>query len=304
MIKRNLIKRNLIKRNLIKRNLINIKDNPDFIKGINNIKDNPFMSNIRKKYFLENYNNLWINTESNTTIYLFLPTSNLNYKWKNLIKLLFWRINFMRKLFNNYKPLEIWIYPGKQKKCLRDSINNPITVDNINSGSTTTYNNNDNGIICLWRKEEILKVLLHELIHSFKVDRKDPIPEAYVELRALLANIYLELLGRRIPLKNVNKLLECEKQFAVEQSKKIKGITTDTNIHYYISEKGRLLHNMNKKEWKEYVNKKQSGKQVDVLRDIEHKNYVNKNSLRFTITDQILKDYPRKDFNGNVLTIP
>ena len=266
-------------------------NHPDFTKGINIMKDNSFMSNKRNKYFLKNYNNLWKIVKNNTTIYLFLPTSNLNYKWKNLVELLFWRINFMRKIFNNYKPLEIWIYPGKHKKLLR----NPLTVDDINSGSTTTYNNNDNGVICLWRKEEILKVLLHELIHSFKVDLNDPIPEAYVELRALLANIYLELLERKISLEKVNKLLECEKKFSIEQSKKIQGISTNTNIHYYISDKSRLLHGMSKKEWEEYV---------AYVAETSSVKFVNKNCLRFTITDKILKDYPRRDMNGNILRIP
>lgn len=262
-----------------------------FTKGINNIKENQFISDNRKKYFLKNYNNLWKVTNNitnnitnnNTTVYLFLPTQ-LNSKWKNLLKLIFWRTNFMRQLFNNNKHLEIWIFPGNHKKTLRHKI----TVDDINSGSTT-YNGDDNGIICLWRKEEILKVLLHEIIHAFKIDETDPVPEAYVELRALIANIYLELLERQIPLKNFNKLYEFEKQFAVEQSKKIQRKNTNTNIHYYISEKGRLLHNMNKKDWKKYLGKANPNE------------FVNKNCLRFTITDKILKGVSRKDQDGNIL---
>jgi len=266
---------------------------PEFIKGITNIKENPFISDSRKKYFLENYNNLWKFVDNNTIIYLFLP-NQLNSKWKNLISLMFWRINFMKKIFNNNKYLEVWVFPGNHKKRF-NSANHPtktlsIAIDDINSGSTTYTK--DNGIICLWRKEEILKVLLHEIIHSFKIDKDDPIPEAYVELRALIANIYLELLERQIPLNNFNKMYKIEKQFAVEQSKKILDDTvhhTNTNIHYYISEKGRILHGMNKKEWEKYLEKTIPNK------------FVNKNCLRFTITDKILQDYPRKDMWGKIL---
>ncbi len=258
---------------------------PEIIKGIKNIKDNPFISSNRKKYFLENYNNLWKFFDSDTIIYLFLP-DQLNYKWKNLIRLMFWRINFMRKIFNNDEYLEIWVFPGNHKKTFNKSISKSITIDDINSGSTTYTRNN--GIICLWRKEEILKVLVHEIIHAFKIDEDDPIPEAYVELRALIANIYLELLERHLSLDNFLKLFEIEKQFSIEQSNKIKGTPSNTNIHYYINEKGRLLHNMNKKEREKCLSHNYS-------------NYVNKNCLKFTITDKILKDYPRKNMKGKIL---
>lgn len=249
------------------------------------------MSNKRKKYFINNYNNLWKIKHNNTTIYLYLTKNNI-HKWYDLLKLIFWRINFMRAYSNNTKPLEIWIYPSNYKKT---SSNNIITFDNINSGSTTSYIGSDcNGIICIWRKEEILKVLIHEIIHSFNIDRNDPHPkEAYTELRALIANIYLELLERHIPLTkiNINKMYEYEKRFGIEQSQKIsKYINKNTNIHNYIHEKSRLLHNMNKREWDNHLQNTKIQKKL-----------VPNNSLRFTISDIILKDIPKSDFNGNKL---
>ena len=45
---------------------------PIFIHGKNNIKHNSFMSNKRKKYFINNYNNLWKIKHNNTTVYLYL----------------------------------------------------------------------------------------------------------------------------------------------------------------------------------------------------------------------------------------
>jgi len=269
---------------------INI-NSPIFISGKNNINDNFFMSKKRKEYFLKNYNNAWETKNNNTTVYLYLKDNNIN-DWNNLLKLIFWRVNFMRTYANNHKPLQIWIYPSNHKKTLPKS--KLITTDNINSGSTTTYDENKNGVICIWRKEELLKVLLHELIHSFKLDYNHPRPtEAHTELKSLIANVYLELLERNIPLteENVNKMFEYEKSFGVEQSQKIRDYNgNNTNINAYINEKSRLLHEMNKKDWNNHL-KTTTNK----------KGLVNKNSLRFTISDIILKDTPKTDLQGNKL---
>ena len=276
--------------------LTNIKKSHMLFKqGLKNITENAFMSNKRKQHFLNNYNNLWRSNNNKTNIYLFIPNNNIN-NWDKQLKILFWRVNFMRMLTNNKKSLDIWIYPSEYKKHVPKT--KVITTDDINSGSTTTYfNTNDNGVICIWRKEEILKVLLHEIIHSFRLDEKDNIPvEAYTELKALYANIYLELLERQIPLttKNINKLIEYEKIFGVEQSKKIeKCKNNNTNIHHYINEKSRLLHQMNKKDWNAYVKRTKIKKP-----------FVDKKSLRFTITDNILKDKPRSLFKTGKYGIP
>lgn len=273
--------------------IIRIKKNSElFLEGKTNIKYNLFMSSERKKLFLDSYNNLWETKSDNTIIYLFLEDDKID-KWKDLLKLLYWRVNFIRKIANNQKPLVIWIYPSDYKKQLPK--NKVITPDDINSGSTTTYiGTNENGIIYIWRKEEILKVLLHELIHSFNMDKNDPEPkEAYVELRALKANIILELLERQLPLKNANTLYSYEQIFSVEQSKKISNYSgKNTNIKAYINEKGRLLHNMNRKEWDNYV----------INTEIKNP-LVNKKSLRFTISDVILNTADKMDLNGNKLNI-
>jgi hypothetical protein len=248
----------------------------------NGIINNPFMSNKRKKHFL-NYNNIWKTENNNSTIYLCLPDKLKNIlQWDTLLKLVFWRINFMRNIANNNNILEVWILPSNYKKILPKT--KIITEDDINSGMTISNNENINGKIYIWRKEELLKVLLHELVHSFELDRNDPTPvEAYTELRALIVNIYLELLERNLPLSYFHKLYNCEKQFGLEQSKKIsKCINKNTNIYYYINEKSRLLHNMNDLEWKKYLENKKIKKKL-----------ISPTSLRFTITDVILQDYPK-----------
>lgn len=262
------------------------KSNTLYKKGKNNILENAFMSDKRKKYFINNYNNLWKSNHNNTNIYLFLKNNNIQ-KWKKDLKIMFWRVNFMRELVHNKKQQDIWIYPSNYKKTIPKIKN--ITTDDINSGCTISYLYSDNnGTILIWRKEELLKVLLHELIHSFKIDTNYPNPiEAYTELNALYTNIYLELLERKIPLtkKNINKYINYEKIFSIEQSKKINKCTNDnTNIYYYINEKSKILHNIHihNKEWDNYVEK------IKIT-----KPFVSNNSLRFTITDYLLKNKPR-----------
>ena len=150
------------------------------------------MSIKRKKHFL-NYNNIWKVINNNSTIYLCLPNKSKNILyWNTLLKLIFWRINFMRNIANNNKILEVWIFPSLFKKILPET--KIITIDTINSGMTVLNNNCKNGKIYIWRKEELLKVLIHEIIHSFNLDINDKYDcETYTELHALLLNIYLEL---------------------------------------------------------------------------------------------------------------
>ena len=56
-------------------------------------------------------------------------------------------------------------YLTNNKKYIQSKIP---TKDNINSGSC--LNNRDTSIINIWRKEEVLKVTLHELIHALCFD--------------------------------------------------------------------------------------------------------------------------------------
>ena len=119
--------------------------------------------------------------------------------------------------------------------------------------------------------------MIHELIHAFRLDNIHPNHnEAYTELRALLYNIYFELYERNIPAKKqyIYILLEYEKQFAIEQSKKVlKCKNKNTNIYDYIVYKSKLLNQFVKNKYlmDNYI--------PDVIPD---------NSLRFTITDLLL----------------
>lgn len=266
------------------------KNSKTYEEGKNNIKENNFMSENRKKYFIKNCGDLWKSKNNNTNVFLFLEKENVE-NYREIICKVFTRTNFMRLYAKNIKPLEIWIYPSPYKKIIPR--NNIITTDDINSGSTVTYtNSSDNGVICLWRKEELLKVLVHEIIHSFRLDKDHPFPnEAYVELKALIANIYLECLDKKIPLtkKNIQTLLDCEKRFGIYQSLKIKNLqNNNTNIEFYINEKARLLNGFTRKKWENLLLNNDISKPNSILPNSILLNLIPEDSLRFTITELIL----------------
>lgn len=51
-------------------------------------------------------------------------------------------------------------------------IGNAITAHNVNSGFTSRNYGTNNSSIVIYRKEEIIKVLIHELLHAFDIDSK------------------------------------------------------------------------------------------------------------------------------------
>lgn len=261
-----------------------------YTQGQRHLNNNIFVSS-RKKKMLKEYKYLYIVKQKNSTLCFFLKDKNYK-KWEDTARVMLGRITFMRKLVNNKKELLIWIWTTNwkkkfPKKCFRE--------DNINSGSTTLWlsgkNSKNNGEICLWRTEEIFKVLLHEIIHSFRLDSQDPNPkEAYVELRAVMANVKLELLERQLPLNNYDKYIQKEKDFGIKQAKRVRKYDKgNTNVYAYLDERNRLLNKVNKNIWEE---------------KLKNTNVCDRKNLKFTITNKLLQNYPRKDSNGNKLNIP
>ena len=102
-------------------------------------------------------------------------------------------------LFND--DININIYFGHHKKLLNSTI---LDVDNVNSGYTQLY---PCKYIFIWRTEELIKVLIHELIHytnidvvqsigilnsfmrtHFNIKGNDSPLESYVEFLAIILN--------------------------------------------------------------------------------------------------------------------
>jgi hypothetical protein len=186
---------------------LDIKD-IDNVKEIDNICDNEILDIINNNIFLSYDFNYKIKkfikyqtsiSYNDNYIYIF---NNIDYEYKinkiiDKIKII---INYLNN-FTEIKGMTLYIVLSDVKKNL---INKKyfLNGDNINSGiCSPTY-------IYIWREEELFKVLIHEMIHFFKLDKhkiafKDyknellilgnnnynlNINETYTELLALIIN--------------------------------------------------------------------------------------------------------------------
>lgn len=126
--------------------------------------DNPFISldihHFAETSILKHY----IYRDTNTTINLFIDVNHDRPNMNNIMHI----CRFMRDLSKKRNPLLLNIlYSPKKKKLPTGKTFMPA---NVNSGSALT------GVfINLWRKEELHKVLIHELIHYFEIDFVHPI---------------------------------------------------------------------------------------------------------------------------------
>ena len=124
------------------------------------------------------------------------------------------RTIFMMIISNTYKSLNIELYDTPFKKtfnCNNHKKCGLLSPNNVNSG--VSYLNN----IVIFRKEEMLKLLIHELIHALDIDNKFEtsqdiikilelfninnskllVNESYVETWAIIINIFLVLYEKK-----------------------------------------------------------------------------------------------------------
>ena len=198
---------------------------------------------------------------------------------------------------NIYKNVNIDIYDTPFKKhlpCM--DCEKKLTSININSG--LSYDNN----IIIYRKEELLKVLVHEMIHILDIDVKYEndnhkkiilnklcvnsllINESYVETWANILNIYLTLIENNRVVTNeeyIKNFIE-EKKFSISQCCKIimyfkylsdnkctKQINDKTNILSYILLKTYNLIYINK------FLKKYKGVDTIIIQKYNYLDYIN-----------------------------
>jgi hypothetical protein len=127
-----------------------------------NLKSNFISSRIIRNII----NNLFIKTEfnlNNRKITIF-SKNNLDHKLINKIDSILNFFDYLTKKNNYYK---IDIYLSDQKKQINFN-NDFLGPDNINSGLTLPRH-----YIVLFRKEELIKVLIHELIHYLDLDMRN-----------------------------------------------------------------------------------------------------------------------------------
>lgn len=175
---------------------------------------------------------------------------------ESIRKILLRLITFCKFLKNEIimEVVSVNIWLTNVKKMLPSVVEEVITEDHVNSGSTLVSKNTglggQNSIIYIWRKEELLKVLLHECIHAFGIDNKliwdakaadynkqfretfcidnefATVNEIYAELMATIYNSMFVLLERRAFGNSNQKIsIKSEQIHSIEQMSKI--------LHHY-----------------------------------------------------------------------
>ena len=181
-------------------------------KEYEQILDNSFISLRCKRDILNNMNNVIKYVYNKREVVILSNKYELNILKKILS--IFDLFDIITKNENSYK---LNIYLSDEKKIFNTDIDY-LSGDNINSGSTYPGYN-----ITLWRKEELYKVLIHEIIHYLKLDMYkfqnkfyklyDNINlkfsncnpnEAYTEFMALIFFTYWKFKRHQSLKKNVN----------------------------------------------------------------------------------------------------
>ena len=136
-------------------------------------KDNTFTSsNIKDKIKIElKYGYQFMN---NNNIIIYYTKKEIT-KVPLIIENMFAIINILKKLFNRKFFQRVIFFETLEKKEFPQKDNLILGSNEVNTGVTINndfQNHSHNGDIILYRKEEVLKVLIHELIHSNLIDKK------------------------------------------------------------------------------------------------------------------------------------
>ncbi len=94
-------------------------------------------------------------------------------------------IKLMKCITGNPTPPTIRILLSKQKKCLNNLYGKVLMPIHVNSGSSLTGE-----FVQIWRREELYKVLIHELIHFYDIDFKEQVNNKALDLKKYLKTEY------------------------------------------------------------------------------------------------------------------
>ena len=218
---------------------------------------NKFNINIENEYLNKKYNNYFNNKINKLDIYLLENKSLLHIyydsnKYKQ-INIIIDKLSKCYKLlslyFNNKNKNNIYIYLTPFKKKITGKI---LKKDNINSGYTNILSKD----ITIYRIEELEKVFIHELIHSFNIDNHlNPIiinnmnnniyiniNESITELLAdIIYYIYLHLEYK----KDLNEIINLEFKFSINQSLKYLHHFEYNNFNEFLYNNNKLKINDN-----------------------------------------------------------
>lgn len=206
------------------------------------------------KYLNYSYN---IKYENNTIVYFTDKKIENNKNNLNIINKILFIIEIIKKLFNRKYSQKIIFFETDKKK--EFSNNNKIEIlnsNNINTAFTVIEYNNKNGYILLFRKEECIKVLIHELIHSNLIDElliyskkskdfkdlfcsnyKVLLNEGVTETLACILNIFILSILQNKSLKDLDKMFEKEYEYSNYICSKIKSYYNIQHIKDIIKNK-------------------------------------------------------------------
>ena len=200
-----------------KKNFLKFKENNDIkIK----IKEEPYNININKllesdfiiKDILKNEydklpNNFSISWNNNIIYVKCTETKNIIKK----LKLLVYIIEYIKEINNIKLDVKAYLFLCDLKKLQPDKWIS-LSVNNVNSG----YTDNMNKYMFIWRYEEFEKVLMHEVVHLFNLDKKN---NTYCEAITDYYGIQYYLIYLSIMLKtDIKLLLELEITFMRNQA--------------------------------------------------------------------------------------
>ena len=214
--------------------------------------------NIKYKYFYKlKYKNIII------SIYYYTKDNKDKVIIEGLLSKIVNRLIFMMNISNIYKDINLEIYDTPFKKklpCTKNHIcNENITPKHVNTGMN--WGNN----ILIYRNEELLKLVIHEVIHLLDIDNKYEdnesflefsnlfcinkknllINESYVETLAIIIDIYIKLWEKNIlNYKNYKHNIKKMIMFNLKQCSKL-------CIFYNIKKYNELL--VNNKKCKKYL---------------------------------------------------
>tara|TARA_B000000475_G_C15982213_1_gene441474 strand:+ start:538 stop:1566 length:1029 start_codon:yes stop_codon:yes gene_type:complete len=178
-----------------------------------NIESGPFISNKIYDYIKDNlkYEHFCYFDYKNIRINLKLYYKKRNNDILVLVNKIITRIIFMMNITNTYKDVYLEIYDTPFKKelpCFNEDVcGKKLNCENVNTGYSWSNN------IVIYRSEELLKLIIHEIIHLLDIDIKYEeanlfkkfadmfcvskinllINESYVETWAIILDIYLKL---------------------------------------------------------------------------------------------------------------
>lgn len=104
------------------------------------------------------------------TIKLYAKPSKSQSAIHTMLKKLYITVLTLKALTKNTLPIHLTIYLTSSKKLLPLHATAPLSPNDVNSGSTLTSTPTMNGIVTIWREEELLRVTVHETLHALKSD--------------------------------------------------------------------------------------------------------------------------------------